>query len=165
MNTFATNGGGVQDFLLNTSDFVFINDQRRCSERQVCQFKEVNHLCFCIEHLLWSFMNTKSGVLKKKFHPEVVDIGFVDLKHLLPLHLWTQQMRCLKSVMYSCHQSWICSQQRWLTSFKWTNLLFWAPPLVIYEHKIRGVQKKILNTSSVCCKCVHPLCIFCFNFV
>ena len=40
--------------------------------------------------------------------------------------------------------------------FEWTNLPFWAPALVIYEHEIRGVQQKILNTSSICCKCVHP---------
>ena len=35
----------VWDFLLNTSDFVNIIDQRRCSKRQTYPIKKVKHLC------------------------------------------------------------------------------------------------------------------------
>ena len=93
MNTFATKGGGVQAFLLNTSDFVFINGQRRCSERQIWLFKKVNHLCFCIEHLLWSFMNTNSGVFTKKyihnrhFPPDLQVVDFFNGQNCLSEHL------------------------------------------------------------------------------
>ena len=73
--------------MLNVSYFVFINDQRRCSNSPL---KKFNYLCFCIEHLLWSFMNTKSGVFNKKswWLPFYMD-KFAFLSTASG-HLWTQ---------------------------------------------------------------------------
>ena len=129
---------------------LWTNEQRRGSERQICPFKKVNHLCSCIEHLL-------------------------------PLHLWTQQRRCLKSehllpYIYEHNRGGASSQSctdtevktspstinaehllLWfgfifttevLEFFYWIGLPFWAPPLVNYVHKIRGAQQKISNRGG-----------------
>ena len=110
---------------------LWTNDQRRCSERQICPFKKVNHLCSCIEHLL-------------------------------PLHLWTQQRRCLKSehllpYIYEHNRGGASSQS--CTETEANNITIhhqsWTPPPLvwIYIHN-RGVwlfwldKFAFLSTSS-----------------
>ena len=114
---------------------LWTNDQRRCSERQICPFKKVNHLCSCIEHLL-------------------------------PLHLWTQQRRCLKSehllpYIYEHNRGGASSQSCTDTEAKnitihhqcWT-----PPPLVwIYIHN-RGAWIFLLNRFAFLSTSSGQLC-------
>ena len=136
MYTFSKNRGGVQDFLLNTSDFVWHTWPEEVLKKSTTSvFALSTSSLYIHEHNrggAWS-LSTSS------------------------LYLWTQKRRCLKCVMYrnrSYHHHHptsklntssglnLCSQQRCLTFLNGQNCLSEHLLWSCMSHKIRGVLKQ-----------------------